>query len=358
MSFDFEKFADEIENSLKGNCFGYAFVVSYKTDWKVKRANGLARTKHNPPETAMSTNMPFHTASVSKAVTAVALLKLLNQREDVSLDSNFYHYLPVHWQVHSSIKDITFRQLLTHTSGLRTHGIEYSKLKKVMHDGLDAGATKVYNYEGINFALMRILIPALAKYPVIQDAHGGGNFDIIQAAEYASFYIDYVRKELFEKADLPKLNCEALPYISGVCYHFPEHGNSGTDFGDQTLTCGSRGWVMSAAQMAKFFRMVHHTENILPAWLSRKMRDDLLGYDSNGKTGDNVSFYWKNGGFPGTQNAGELNTLTIGYSNDVQVALVINSEVSFGKDNIASMINKAHEKIYKVSLVIKDDNGK
>ncbi len=47
MSFDFEKFANTIEKGLKGNCVGYAFVVSYKDNWKIKRAGGQARTLIN-----------------------------------------------------------------------------------------------------------------------------------------------------------------------------------------------------------------------------------------------------------------------------------------------------------------------
>jgi hypothetical protein len=35
---------------------GYAFVVSYKENWKVKRAGGKARTPFNIPPLEMSTN--------------------------------------------------------------------------------------------------------------------------------------------------------------------------------------------------------------------------------------------------------------------------------------------------------------
>jgi hypothetical protein len=102
---------------------------------------------------------------------------------------------------------------------------------------------------------------------------------------------------------------------------------------------------LSAAQLAKFFRAVHHTENILPAWLSKKMRDDLLGYDAHGTTGKGVKFFSKGGYFPGDQNAGELHTLTMGFHNDVHVEMIINSERSGGK-KMLDICSEAHDKAF------------
>lgn len=351
MSFDFEKFADKIENGLKGNCQAYAFVVSYKDNWKVKRAGGMARTMYNVPPLDMSTNVRFHLASVSKAITAVALLKILYKRDDVSLGSFFHTYLPAHWQVHKSLREITFQQLLTHRSGFRfSGGLDYAALKKDMAAGVkisDNGNNDDDNaYQGENFAIMRLLIPTLAGYPIAQNENGGPELDILQAAAYTSYYIEYIQKELFEKAGLPQLSCKAEAFTTGMCYHFPYDNKPGTDFGNQTLVVGSKGWVLSSAELAKLFRIVHHTEKILPTWLSNKMKNELLGYDANGSTSEGVDFYWKNGKFPGSQNAGELNTLIIGYENDVQVALIINSELANTK-GMVGIINDAHDNAYK-----------
>lgn len=351
MSFDFEKFANTIESGIKGNCVGYAFVVSYKDNWKVKRAGGNARTLINTPPLEMNTNVQFHSASVSKAITAVALLKLLNEREDVSLGSPFHTFLPSHWQIHQTIHSITFQQLLNHTSGFRfSGGLDYDALKKDMAAGVNAANIGDYDYQGENFAIMRLLIPRLAKYSISQNEQGGPGIDILQAAEYADYYMDYVQKHLFEKAGLPLLKCKAEVMKTGMCYHFPHNNKPGTDFGNQTLVCGSKGWVMSAAELARFFRTVHYTEAILPTWLSNKMKTGLLGYDQKGETAEAVGFYWKNGKFPGSQNAGELNTLIIGYANHVQVALIINSELA-GNKGMVEIINAAHDEAYKMIKV-------
>ncbi|MEO7308517.1 MAG: serine hydrolase [Ferruginibacter sp.] len=355
MSFDFEIFADTIEKGLKGNCVAYAFVVSYQDNWKVKRSGGMARTAFNVPPLEMSTHVRFNLASVSKAITGVAMLKLLNERTDVRLCSVFHPYLPDHWHVDQSLREITFEQLLTHRSGFRFGGgLDYGALKRDMAAGVKISDIGNNNdgaaYQGENFAVMRLLIPTLAKYPIAQDKNGGSGLEVLQAAQYANYYIDYIQKELFAKAELPALTCKAEAFTTGMCYHFPYDDKPGTDFGNDTLVAGSKGWVMSAAELGKLFRTVHYTDKILPTWLSNKMKNELLGYDEKGATGEGVGYYWKNGGYPGSQNAGELNTLIIGYENEVQVALIINSELDNSK-RMVGIINEAHDEAYKLIKV-------
>lgn len=356
MSFDFKKFADQIEGRLNGHCGAYAFVVSYKSDWKVKRFMGKARTKHNPPLLNMSTSVRFHIASVSKAISAAALLKLLNLRTDYKLDDPFHPLLPDHWHVHESLRKVSFGQLLSHTSGLPVSGYGYQSIKNRMAEGINTNDIGTANYAGINYGIIQLLIPRLAKMPVLQLNRSDSKAEILQAAIYSGFYISYVQNEVFKKAGLTKLHCKALPFASGVCYHFPDKGKAGTDFGNQEELAASKGWVMSAEQMAKFFRVLRYTENVLPFWLSKKMASDSLGYFGKGSTSEGVGCYWKNGGFPGSENKGELNSLIIGYDNDIQVALIINSELTNSK-GMVGIINEAHDAAYKKTkrLVIKND---
>ncbi|MEO7310873.1 MAG: serine hydrolase [Chitinophagaceae bacterium] len=355
MSFDFKKFADLIENGLKGNCVAYAFVVSYKDGWREKRAGGKARTTHNPPALNMSTDTRFHMASVSKAITGAALVRALYYKEGVSLGSPFYKLLPDHWHVHESVKGVTYQQLLTHMSGFRFSGdgLTYASLKENIAKGIDTSLINHYSYQGENFAVMRILIPRLAGVAIPQSAHTDSNFETIQASLYATACIGYVNKHLFGPSGLPELGCNPLPFINGMCYHFPEHGKAGTDFSDQTLVVGSKGWVMSAAELGRFFRTLHFTDKILPFEWSKEMKDLSLGYDAYGTTAKGMGCYWKGGWFPGAQNAGELNTMIVGYESGIQVAMIINSELAGGK-SMGEIISGAHDACYVRVLKIKD----
>jgi CubicO group peptidase (beta-lactamase class C family) len=66
---------------------------------------------------ALADNHLFLLASVSKVVTAVALLQLYDQGH-FQLDDKINDYLPFAVTVPGENKDITFRMLLTHTSGI------------------------------------------------------------------------------------------------------------------------------------------------------------------------------------------------------------------------------------------------
>jgi CubicO group peptidase (beta-lactamase class C family) len=67
--------------------------------------------------TALADNHLFLLASVSKVVTAVALLQLYDQGH-FQLDDKINDFLPFAVKVPGENKDITFRMLLTHTSGI------------------------------------------------------------------------------------------------------------------------------------------------------------------------------------------------------------------------------------------------
>jgi CubicO group peptidase (beta-lactamase class C family) len=66
---------------------------------------------------AWASDIPMHVASVSKLITAMAMTKLLYSR-NISPDAHILPWLPKYWHKGPGVDQITFRQLLTHTSGL------------------------------------------------------------------------------------------------------------------------------------------------------------------------------------------------------------------------------------------------
>jgi CubicO group peptidase (beta-lactamase class C family) len=353
MSFDFEKYADSMVGDLEGNCNGYSFVISYKQEAKIKRSGGEARRKSDPLPRPMGPDEIFNMASISKSISAAALLKLLFERTDVSLDSPILGFLPDHWQVHASMVGITFRQILSHSSGIRFGGgVSYRALKENFEEGINTADIGQREYNNSNYGIMRLLIPALANDKIPQNENDKAEpiIDMIQESFYAKRYMDYVQKNLFDKAGLPTLGCKPVPLVGGLCYQFPKMTQNGESFSDMTLTNASRGWVMSVAQMARFFRALHYTESIIPKALSDRMKNQLLGYDQNGTTAEGIDYVWKNGSYPGSKNAGELNALIVIYKNDVQVAMVINSQLGGGK-SMSQIIHDAFDEAYIMKKV-------
>ncbi len=155
-----EDLAKAIESQIKDNVKGYQIVIYADGSLRASRAGGSARLSQDSPSRTMSIGDKINVASVSKTVTAAALMKLLNEK-NIDVDAAFWSYLPAHWSVPASVKSLSFRQLFNHRSGFRTHyGSDYANLKKAV--SLGASSNKSHLYNNTNYALMRFLIADLS----------------------------------------------------------------------------------------------------------------------------------------------------------------------------------------------------
>jgi hypothetical protein len=297
-------------------------------------------------------------ASVSKTVTAAALLRALADTPAASLDSPFTPFLPAHWIIHNSLKNVTFRQLLQHRSGFKfSAGVSYQAIKGNMASGVNMADIGTYDYNNVNYGIMRVLIPRLAGYSLMQIAPGtsGALLSIMeysQDVQLATTYIEYTQKKVWDKTGVtPNMACKPTDTYPALCYQYPPTIAKGGDFGDMTLTCGSRGWNASSYQLNAFQRTLHQTAAILPEWLTTLMVDDKLGYDATGTTKNGYTYYRKNGYYPGSMNPGELNSYLVGFGNGVHVALIINSQFN-GPDGIFGSITKSFESVYPIVPII------
>ncbi len=99
------------EKMKKANIPGISIAVVHRGNIIYKKCYGLANLEHSIPVISQS---PFKIASLTKPITAIAIMQLVEKGE-VSLDENvsyYLDYLPKEWNT------ITVRQLLSHTSGL------------------------------------------------------------------------------------------------------------------------------------------------------------------------------------------------------------------------------------------------
>lgn len=133
-SLSLKKFHDNLKKRLDGNCVGYGFVISYNgfIQLPYSNAGGKKRTAANPPATDFGLMDPINIASVSKEITAVAVIKAMAEK-NVQLNDKIKTYLPAGWALGSNIDKITFRQLLVHTSGFRqVNGVDMANLKSFL----------------------------------------------------------------------------------------------------------------------------------------------------------------------------------------------------------------------------------
>jgi CubicO group peptidase (beta-lactamase class C family) len=340
-----EKIADTIESQVKDQCVGYSFVVAYGTapGLTVARAGGVARRAPDPNPRTMKTDDRVMIASVSKTMTAITLLKLLDEKK-IPLTTTIKPYLPKELSTDPTVEKITFAEILNHTSGLRdiyAFG-NYTTLRKNLTTPVNA-SDKKFKYQNVNYSLMRLMIP------YIED-----NFvPPASADDYAKDYLygvrlmEATRKRVFQPLGITGTFCAYEDPNKTLSYQFPSPVQKGQDWGDFTSLSGFCGWYLTADEMSKVIRGLLYSEKLL----NKTQRETMLSsnYGIFHTMVGGMDEYGHGGWIPASEKAnnypfGTTATTMVGYSNGVSVALVMNSDFGTSK-------NKSSEQPIRAALL-------
>ena len=131
LSNDKTKFVEYLQSEMESQKIPAMSVLIFKeNDILYESYLGKSQIEQN---ISLKENHLFLLASISKVVTATALLQL-NERNLFSLDDNINNYLPFKVNIPNYDKEITFRMLLTHTSGIN----DGTALDNQYYDGKDS----------------------------------------------------------------------------------------------------------------------------------------------------------------------------------------------------------------------------
>ncbi len=297
----------------------------------------------------------INVASVSKTITAAALLKLLNQKS-ISINAPVYPYLPKHWKRAPRVNDITFRQLLRHSAGFKGSDMVYTEsyadLKKLIADGPTGDTT--FLYRNCNYAIMRMLIANLAEAKITliglsANTEVDPSLEALQAQEYTDAYMQYCQNNIFSKlgASGKNIACKPTNVSPALCYKFEAPEGNGTDWGDMTLTNASRGWNMSALDLATFLNVLTNTNTIVPKAVASAMLTDSLGFDRRLLLPSGVTVSAKAGGYPPDGNDGVIDVWIFNFDNGIQVAVIVNSNYTNNVSSVETDVLSAFSDWYK-----------
>ena len=267
------KLVQNICVALAGNVEGYACEVGAMAPGY----GGNARRAVDG-ELAMAPHVVTNIASVSKTITAVAVMKMLAGK-GLSVDNKISPYIYSDWSQGSSIGTLTFRHLLTHTSGLAQAGncgndITYSLLKSMVATGVTAANIGKASYGNCNFALMRELMLALSGASLQPDGSQ-------RASQSASAYIAYVNAQVLQPVGVSPGACKPPSGNGHLLSYSDSTGNqAGTDWGDWTLSCGGGGWVLSTNDMFRVMNDIATGNTLLTTAQRKQMIQGNLGWDS------------------------------------------------------------------------------
>jgi len=266
----------------------------------------------------------MHVASVSKFITAVAMVKLLDSK-GISLDAKIINYLPAHWAKGPKVNQVSFRQLLTHTSGFKTgtSSSNYAFMKQVVAIGAPTNGS--YAYENLNFGLCRLLL-AVINGNIPQNFNVGPMTDQVWDIIGISSYKQYCQTNIFNPAGVANASFEALPaFKNALAYKFPNLNQAGWDSGDLASMAGGAAWRLSVDDLLKVMDHVRRRNTIIPAARAQQVLDGNLGIDQAIPTPAGT-IYNKNGRW--TSGGRTEQSVIYFMPNGMELVVLVNSPIS------------------------------
>lgn len=344
VKFDQAKFANYIHDKLDTTTVGYAMVLYKDGKYVTSNAAGYSVLKKDVPD-ILGEGMSFrpetriNIASVTKPITATAVLKALQEDPEVSLDSKVADFLPPHWTKGPGVKDLTFRDFLSQYTGMNDNGggTSIGALREWIKTGVTRDKTD-YIYINGNLAIFRIALPYLKarkNATAVNALNQLAKLDEKLFNKTASEnYVKIVQDTVFIPMGIKNVTMKDDGKYSTRFYN-KDNNAAGYKAEDWTEFGGGGGFVMSAYELATFMANVRYNDNILAPSTRKLMDDNFLGWQDpaawtayKGKFGD---YLGHGGGLnygPDSAKVG-MNSIVINYPSGYQAVLLINSLGSY-----------------------------
>ncbi|MCI0537799.1 MAG: beta-lactamase family protein, partial [Verrucomicrobiales bacterium] len=278
LTFDIARFEQNLRDKVEGKTIGHAYTIGLGGQlYSADHPYGYARTATDAPPTDQSPFKEMYTASMSKTLTAVGLLKAL-KAAGISVDSSIGPYLPAAWTQGQNVGSITFEHLLTHRSGLQNSGQTLDSLRDVIAAGTPGILPfNSADYTNGNFGLMRILIPQITTGADLIAIYSNV---LPEDHVYAALYAEYISDEVLSPAAVNAPLCAPGEAASArtLGYLFSSPNSPGTDFGDWSLECGAKGWYLSVIELGSFLAFLRYTNDIVDFDTRALMDKGFLGW--------------------------------------------------------------------------------
>lgn len=326
---DLNEMAQVIENTLAGSVVGLSYALSQ--NGQLAYAGSLGKAQRWPDaDINMSSKTRSTIASVSKNITAPMLYKLLDEN-NLSLDSPIRPWLPSSWTFGSGYANnnngVTFRQLLTHTSGIgqrvdqlvaaNTTGIgtTWDGLNNIVSYSVIPGSAG--NYENVNYALIRVMIPELWKA-------AGGPQSAVTKNNITGRYLNYLNTLVLSKEGIDRVQCSADgDYTEALSYDFNNPSAPGVVNTFAQDDCGGHAVLqMSAQEMTRYAAAVRYDTDMLSNANENTMKQNLAGWSGAIPVTGGTAYTHGGDWFVG----GETHTCIADMPFGVNASIIINSQ--------------------------------
>lgn len=342
---DIPGFTLDLHNTLAANVNGY--VMRLRKDG-VTVATLQWNWARNPvpadaPAVGWNTNRRIHVASVSKFMTAIGLVKMLKQK-GIPTNTKIITYLPAYWNPGPNVDLIDFEDLLNHLSGFSTGGSSatFATIKAQVEAGVTAADVgNTYDYENMNFGLIRILMATIGGY-----INPGMNFgfefmnDIFWNIISADAYRHYMETQVFNPhGAFPLLYRTAYTALANR-YNATTNGWNSGSFTDQP---GGYGWHMTVNEILNIARALR-TGQIIGLVDAQELLNESWGLNSplSGENTDAGRLYYKPGKWTDNINTPALahteQCVLLMAPDSVEIVVFVNSEIGPTGQSLQNLI--------------------
>lgn len=274
-----QKLDRELHALLSGCVAGYSMrlrrhgrtVIDRQWNWAQMPGDGDVR---------WASGVPMHVASVSKLITAMAMTKLLHSR-NISPDARILPWLPNYWHKGPGVDRLTFRQLLTHTSGLVLLDEPGPSDFQFMKDQIALGTVGGPGYRNINYGLCRILISTIDA-PFLFDLLPALASDAYWDLTTIQYYALYVKQNIFAPAGVTSTFDHAGD--NALAYPYPPNDPAGApvpgwNSGDVSTMSGCAAWHLSVDDLLDVMAAFRRGGSIVDPARAQAMLDRQFGLD-------------------------------------------------------------------------------
>ncbi|MBD2741480.1 serine hydrolase domain-containing protein [Coleofasciculus sp. FACHB-1120] len=324
-AFDPAKMESYLKQELtKKGAVGFSYAIVQSGQLVKSGAQGWARAPWegkplNPdpnaqkqPSVGLTATKRMTVASISKPITAVAVMKLVEQKK-LSLDDKFYPLIKNKFPVAGKgVENVTIRQLLTHTSGLKA-GVGCGNLPGLLSQGTSGNP---YDYENSNFCLLREVIEKVS----------GQN------------YVSYVQTEILSKMTIANMSCQ--PDVNNPTLYYNTSKTPGKLWGDYSDSCSAFGWYASATDLAKFLAYIRY-HKVLSKPTTEQMLSEGLGWKKT--SGTRGTYYQHGGDWIASEKKGFTGVI-MHFPDGIDAVVLVNTRGDFNKTTV---MKNAYEAAFK-----------
>ncbi|MEM8894816.1 MAG: serine hydrolase domain-containing protein [Bacteroidota bacterium] len=331
-------FAAQLNSRLDDQVMGYSYVILRNGEIAHEGAGGLARTSEDG-EMEMATDLPMHIASISKWITTVATLSVLEQN-GLATSTSVAAYFPPDWTVGPGIETLTFMDLLAQRGGLNQYGTNsfnanrFDSLKQIVADGAEGLRIKLYKNN--HHSLFRVILPVLDDNLNNLD---GQYTPVTTGLEYEEIVKEIVFDPLNVEADLTASS------LNNTVRAYANKSDTGNGLGgnvDFTEVGAAYGWHISVADLAEVWRAAWYTDILINEEIRSEMTDNTAGLFET-RDGQYGRYYMKDGAWwYSSQPRRQIQTIAAHFPDDTDLLIYINSALD-SNGWLGSVVIQAYE---------------